>query len=270
MPNQNVSDCDVISDCYVVNPLVYLATWSFVISGAMFAVPCCLLAFVSFLSQKTKLKHIKIATVNKNSESSGMSSKILSKLFVCCTMMFTFFYAITVGTFLQYLQTFATSQLGWEVKTAALLNVVVGGSIVAGRVVAMFISVFLESMSLIAYSLAISLVGITVSFAVSLGHLSTKAMWTGSFLIGFGLAPIVSCSYVWTHQIAGLSAVQSSIISAGILAGFGLGPMTTSALLKTFGYMAMMYILFAFCIMQIVIYIALFCLNKKFKKLRNY
>ena len=92
-------------------------------------------------------------------------------------------------------------------------------------------------------------------------------MWIGPFLTGFGLAPIVPCSYVWTHQIAGLSAVQSSVISAGIFAGFGVGPMATSALLKTFGYMAMMYVLFAFCIMQIVIYIALYYLNKKFKKL---
>ena len=41
---------------------------------------------------------------------------------------------------------------------------------------------------------------------------------------------------MWTHQIVGLSAIQSSVISAGIFAGFGFGPMTTKILLKTFDY----------------------------------
>ena len=122
--NHNISS-NITNDCYEVNPRVYLAKWSFVISGAMFVVPCCLLVFVSFFSQRTKLRQLKIMYTsldNLEVTDSDMTSEILSKKFFCCTVLLTFFNAVAVGSFLQYLQSFATLHIGWEVEIAALLK----------------------------------------------------------------------------------------------------------------------------------------------------
>ena len=132
----------------------------------------------------------------------------------------------------------------------------------------MFVSAFFKAEYVIALGLALSLLGVTVSFFAALGYLSALAIWIGTFLTGFGLAPIVPSSLVWTNQVSGLSAVQAAVIAVGMFAGFGLGPMTTSILLKTFGFMTMIYILFIFCFIQVVLSVALNFIDKQLKKLR--
>ena len=184
-------------------------------------------------------------------------------------MLMIFVNGMSLGSLLQYLQTFATLFLGWEVKMAALLNFALGISIVAGRFVASFVSEFLESQFLVVYCLTSSIIGMNVTLAVSLGYLSTLTMWVGSFILGFGLGPIVAGIFVWTNQVTGLSAVQAATLAVGIFAGVGLGPMLTSLLLASFGYMAIMYVLYFCCSFQVLIYLALHFISKQMTKQRK-
>ena len=272
---QDILRNNVTISCFAASPEVSLAKWSFVISGALFTIPCGLFAIASVSSQTTRLyeNDKKKVVTNDSATNKNKSDKTFGKIFtitfVSSVIMLIFANGASLGTLLQHLQTFATQYIGWKVKKAAILNSIVGISIVAGRIFATLMSAFFQAEFLIAYSLILSLSGITLSFAASRNYLSTLAMWFGSFLTGFGLAPIIPCSFLWTNLITGLSTVQSAVITAGMFAGFGLGPMMTSVLINISGYMAMIYVLFAMCSFKIIIHATLHYLGKYIRKLNG-
>ena len=113
--------------CFAMNPKIKMAQWSFAVNGAMILIPFVFFLYSFLSSHTTRLQKVNASNANINqSETSGLSDKFLLKLFVVSVMVLIFLNGVAMGTLLQYLQTFATLFLGWEVKTAALLNFVVG------------------------------------------------------------------------------------------------------------------------------------------------
>ena len=269
--HNDVININTTNGCYAINPQVSLAKWSFLLSGVISAIPSGIMIIAIFWSQqRVKLeKKIYFSLESDASEISGMSKKNVTALFFCCTVIMTFSNGFAQGTLLQYLQTFVTEFIGWEVKTAALLNFAFGTAMAAGRVVATVVSAFCESEILITYNLILALIGISVCFAACLGYLHIWTIWIGTPLTGFGLAPIGTGVIMWTNQIMGFTFVQATVNTAVMFAGFGMGPMTTSLLLNTLGYMTMIYLVFAFSIFQTIVLFALHSLDCRSKTLRK-
>jgi hypothetical protein len=238
------------------------AQWSYLIVGVWFAIPVIVwAAMYKLLPPATRLvKSVSVAKTMPyvNGDSNGCAtSETKSKqrrmriIFLSVMLVLMIVSSVALSAFLQYIPPLATLGLGWDVKMAAVLSTTVSIAVVAARLIATLTSAIISTPTLVGCSLIISSLGVVILLAMTLVVVPIDWMiWTGSFLAGFGLAPIIPSCYVWTNQVMGLSATQSSIISAGMLTGFCVGPLVTSALSSTFGHMTMVYVVSVSCFVQ--------------------
>lgn len=270
--NETLNCAELMSD-------IGKAQWSFLISGCFYLlIPTLIWVCITFFASVTRLPKVtKAARVRKVEEKSSTiekesshkiasRNKLLSNMFVFCVATLLLLTATSYSALFQFLPTLTTLGLGWHVKSAAFLSTTLGVAVVASRLAAILVSAIVKSTRIIFVCLALCILGSSLMACQLLVSNADWIMWVGSLTTGFALAPIIPACYVWTNEVTGLSPTQSAIIATGMIAGYSIGPLITSALTNTLGYLAMIYVVFVCCTLECIAGIVLRVIDRQLKK----
>jgi hypothetical protein len=195
-------------------PDVSSVNYAFVLMGLLFVPGFLCMIVVSLPSLATSIApKNKFYSLEPAPPTNTSASGCLVHTFILLMAAIALMYTYTAGSLMQYLQSFVTLGLNWDVRNAAYLNTVMGSGNVIGRLISMPLSIHVPIFFIVAGSVLTLTLGCILIVLVGLGSVPEGVMWAGTIIAGIGWSPVISCAFYWTNQVTGLTVTQSAVIT---------------------------------------------------------
>lgn len=178
---------------------------------------------------------------------------------VFASALFLFFYVSAELSFGNWIYTYTITLNLADVAGAAFLNSGFWFAFTLGRLISIPLAVRFKPTQLVSVSLAGALVFALIPFAFSN---SLTALWIVAIGIGLFMAPIWPGGFNLAGQSLALTATISSIILLGDSLGGMILPSTTGKIIEWAGAPAMIYLVFASLVLNLVAFLFMLKLGK--------
>ena len=170
-------------------------------------------------------------------------------------LLFVFFLFLDVCEVVggKYLAVFTVEELGWTVKSGALITLTFWAAHGIGRLIGVFTSFIISSRGMLYMALVLLCIGyITLLFAHVMGEIG---VYVAIMIAGLGNATIFPSMLLWSSSVLSSSNAVSSVCLISSCLGIAAGYVIIGGLMDLLGYMSYVYSMVTCSVLALVTFI---------------